>query len=269
MSTYIESSEISRFNRALPDTPTSVSASTVAVFQASLHLQRFSEGHFDPTVMPLVRLWGFGPDERSGAPDPEAIEAALAKVGIGAIELDVENGTLTKKSPVELDFSAIAKGYGVDAVAELLLQQGIKGFLVEIGGEVRVGGTKPDGSPWRVGIERPEMAGRSAQMVVDLKGLSIATSGDYRNYFEQDGVRYSHTLDPRTGYPVMSRLASVSVLAETCMQADGLATALMAMGERKAVEFAGSHGIDAYFMVREGEGFKELFTGRFRQHALH
>ena len=234
LSTYREDSEISRFNRfprAGEEFP--ISGDFLRVMKVAARVFELSGGAWDGTVMPLVDLWGFGPagpvDE---PPAEEEIASSLATVGFAKIEIR-DSGALVKRQPsVTLDLSSIAKGYGVDQVAELVRGEGFTDFIVEIGGEVRAGGTRRDGRPWRVGINRPraDAAPDELYRVAFLRDEAFATSGDYRNYFVRDGARYSHIIDPRTGRPVTNRVVSVSIRAPDCTLADGLATAVMVMG---------------------------------------
>jgi len=234
MSTYIADSEISRFNRLEKSgEPFRISEDFLRVMRVAERLYRLSDGAWDATVKPLVDIWGFG---ASGPPEKippyAAIEAALGQVGFDQIEIRPE-GYLVKRNPqVTLDLASIAKGYGVDALADLIRGEGIRDFLVEIGGEVFAAGTKKDGSPWRVGVNTPRKGASLDQVykVLPLKDRALATSGDYRNFFEIGGVRYQHVIDPRTGYPVSNGIASVSIEAIDCTLADGLATALLVMG---------------------------------------
>jgi thiamine biosynthesis lipoprotein len=233
MSTYRPQSEISRFNRlATAGEPFPASADLVAVLRAAARVHALSGGAWDGTVMPLVDLWGFGPAGPVDEPPPDAaIRERLAHVGFDRIEL--RNGALVKKDPaVTLDLSSIAKGYGVDQVAAVLRAEGVRDFVVEIGGEVYASGLRRDGRPWRVGINRPrsDAAPDDVFGVALLRDQAFATSGDYRNFFRSGGVRYSHVIDPRTGRPVVDGVVSASVLAPDCTLADGLATAVMVMG---------------------------------------
>lgn len=233
MSTYRPGSEISRFNRlgrageAFP-----VSADMMAVMRTAARVFDLSGGAWDGTVMPLVDLWGFGPaGPVSEPPSDDEVKRRLARVGFGLIE--VRGDALVKKDPaVTLDLSSIAKGYGVDAVAALLRREGVRDFIVEIGGEVYAAGARRDGRAWRVGINRPRSSAAPDEVfgIAPLRDQAFATSGDYRNYFESGGVRYSHVLDPRTGRPVTNGVVSVSVRAPDCTLADGLATAVTVMG---------------------------------------
>jgi len=264
MSTYRPESELSRFNRHADSTPFSVSAATAGVVGEAKRLGQWTGGALDVTVGPLVNLWGFGPEGRPDRiPTAQQIETRRAWVGLDLLK--VENNTLIKLNPkLYVDLSSIAKGYGVDMVADLLEQSGIDNYLVEIGGELRLKGHNAEGHPWRVAIERPVSEERVAQQVIEVGDQGIATSGDYRNYFEQDGVRYSHTIDPGTARPIAHRLVSVTVVAPSCMTADGLATALMVMGPEKAMAFANAQGLPVYLLVKTDDGFDARYTDQFK-----
>lgn len=265
MSTYREDSELSRFNRSVPGDPFSVSAETATVVALGLQVSRQSEGAFDMTVGPLVNLWGFGPDKSiTHTPDPEVISAGLKQVGYQAVTVQAGPPALLKQAPRYLDLSAIAKGYAVDQVAELLKPE-FSGFMVEVGGELRLHGSKPDAEPWRIAVETPDASTRTIQRVVEVGDNAIATSGDYRNYFEEAGVRYSHTLDPATGRPINHRLASVTVIDPSCARADAMATALMVLGDKKGLLLAEKLGLHAFFLVKSAEGFVEKQTSGFGQ----
>ena len=237
-STYVEDSELNRFSRLdRVGEPFPASPDLLRVMKVASRVHVLSGGAWDATVRPLVDLWGFGPAPPAREPPAAgAIAALLGRVGFGSIE--VRPDSLVKgRAGVRLDLSSIAKGYGVDAVAELVRGQGFRDFLVEIGGEVRGAGTRADGRPWRVGIgqPRPDAAPDEIYRVVPLGDAALATSGDYRIFFESGGVRYSHVLDPRTGRPVANGVVSVTVLAPDCTLADGLATAVMVMGKDAGV----------------------------------
>ena len=253
MSTYDPQSEISIFNKAQAPAEQIISDGFAKVIQAADELHGLSSGYFDPTVGPLVNLWGFGPDGRlNKAPEATAVSATMAKIGWDGVQL---NGlTLTKSFDRYLDLSAIAKGYGVDIVAAVLEAHGISNYLVEIGGEIRSKGQKAQGHPWRIAIESPKYDERQAQKVIELGNMGIATSGDYRNFFVVDGQAFSHTIDPFTGSPSRHTLASVTVIDTTCMRADGLATAMLVMGAEKASVLAEQEGLAAYFIVRQPDG---------------
>ncbi len=232
MSTFIPDSEISRFNAvARINQPIMVSDDFMAVMTLAKRLYQLTDGAWDGTLAPLVNLWGFG---TAGAtdrvPDPNAITRVLPHIGFGLISIGDQ--LMKKDAAVTLDLASVAKGYGVDAVSRLIAERGFQHYLVEIGGEVFAAGRRLDGGPWRVGINRPERQApfNAVYKVVALSDRALATSGDYRNYFEADGRYYGHILDPRTGYPVTNGVVSVSVIADTCALADGLATGIMVMG---------------------------------------
>ena len=264
MSTYDPSSEISLFNhRVAPGEWFEVSSDTRIVLEESLRLASLTGGALDITIGSLVDLWGFGVDRGVAIPSKASVHGALArKKGFG---LEVSSQGIKKSHAYKIDLSAIAKGFGVDEVARLLRGLSIESFMVEIGGEVYAEGHKFDKSPWRIGIQSPGLRGRFAR-VLALKGEGMATSGDYRNYREKGGKRYSHIIDPKTGYPITHRTASVTVLAKTAMEADGLSTALFVMGRKKGLIFANKHGIRAYFLDRkkDGSGFKEYESKPFK-----
>ncbi len=239
MSTYDPDSEISRFNQlAETDTPFPVSEDFLAVMAVSKQLYDLTGGAWDGTLDPLINLWGFGrTGQKDELPDPAEIAAVLPRVGFRHIERTPEGALVKKRVDVTLDLASIAKGFGVDQVAGVVADSGYTDFLVEIGGEIYAAGVRPDGKPWRIGINRPDPAAGFAEVykVATLRNRAFATSGDYRNFFMADGKRYSHVLDPRTGYAVANGVVSASVIAGTCTFADGLATALMVMGPEKGL----------------------------------
>ncbi len=262
MSTYQPDSELSRFNAASAPHQQQVSHELARLIAQSIDLHRYTQGYFDVSIGPLVNLWGFGPDFKpEQTPDPTDLAKAVALVGIDAIS--VEGQTLIKQQDRYIDLSAIAKGYGVDKVAAELESLGIRDYLVEIGGEIRSRGVKAPAKTWQIAIEKPDAQGRSAQKVLSMVDTGMATSGDYRNYFMVDGERFSHTIDPSTGRPAKHKLASVTVLDPECARADALATAMLVMGEVKAQAFAEQNQIPAYFIIREGEGFKSAASKAF------
>lgn len=268
MSTYKQHSELSRFNQTSVGQWFPVSADTAVVVEEALQIAAESGGVFDPTIGPLVNLWGFGPDLK---PDqvPSEAELALAfervgyrSVAVKGVESDAPS--LRKDKNIYLDLSAIAKGYGVDQVARYLDRQGFHNYLVEVGGELRLKGRKPDGTTWKIAIEKPSTSGQVVQEVLALTNVSVATSGGYRNYFEADGQRFSHTINPLTGRPITHKLASVTVLHPSCATADAMATALMVMGPEKGLEFAREQGLAVYMLVKaDGEGFDVIQTEQF------
>lgn len=262
MSTYRDDSELSRFNRAPVGVPFFLSPATAEVVNEALRIARLSDGAFDVTVGPAVNLWGFGPEGRpEQVPDAATLAAALARVDVHALRL--EDGRLTKTKPVYVDLSGIAKGYATDRVADHLAAQGTENYLIEVGGEIRTHGEKPSGAPWRIAVEKPVSSERSVQRIVDLGDAAVATSGDYRNYFEAGGVRYSHTIDPRTGKPITNRVASVTVISQRSATADALATAFTVMGADAGLKLAERENIAVYFIVRSDEGFEIRMSPAF------
>jgi thiamine biosynthesis lipoprotein len=262
MSTYKQDSEISQFNRMKVGDKMVISKEFAAVIQISREVWLQSNGAFDPTIGPLVDLWGFGAGSVDlNIPPDDLIAAALNNTGFQHVQLN--DSVLSKTNPVELDLSAVAKGYGVDLVADLLEMLALPDYLVEVGGEIRVSGLNPSGDQWRVAIEQPQLPS-SVDRVLELSEIAIATSGDYRNYFEQDGVRYSHTIDPRLGMPVEHGLASVTVLSKSCAEADAWATAFTVMGADRSIEVAERLGLAVYLMVREEQQFRSLSSAGFK-----
>ncbi|UCE52060.1 MAG: FAD:protein FMN transferase [Desulfobacterales bacterium] len=239
MSTYIKDSEISRFNDlGQADVKFEVTDDFFRVMQMGKKVYDLSEGAWDATVNPLVDLWGFGRAGRKNKiPPKRQVEALLPSIGFENIEIISPGYLIKKHASVTLDFSSIAKGYGVDAIAEVIHREGFQNYLVEIGGEVYASGLRKDGQPWRVGINRPQKdaAISNVYKVVRLQNKAFATSGDYRNFFEVNGIRYSHVIDPKTGYPVANGVVSVSIVSNTCTFADGLATAIMVMGHKNGL----------------------------------
>ena len=270
MSAFDAQSEISRWNAASAGVWQPISADTATVLREALAVCERSGGALDVTVGPLVRLWHFGPGEGHDAgelpavPDEDAIQAARERVDWRCIELRGQPPAVRRGiEGGAVDLAAVAKGYGVDRVAERLEALGIENYLVEIGGEIRAKGRRPDGSPWAVAVEAPRLDARQTQAVLRLDGGSLATSGDYRNYFERDGRRFSHLIDPRTGRPIEHRLASVSVLHPSCMTADAWATALMILGPEEAWATAQREGLEVLLIERKDAGFECRMTPGF------
>jgi thiamine biosynthesis lipoprotein len=262
MSTWRDQSQISRFNRAEPGQDTAVSAHFLGVLAVARDVAARSRGAFDPTVGPLVRRWGFGPDGKPrSAPTDDELAALGERIGLDKVEQVPAPPQLRKSAAgVELDLSAIAKGHGVDRVHDAVRALGVTDVMVEIGGEVRASGRHIAGRPWRLAIEKPDAGRGVIQQVVELKDEAMATSGDYRNYLELDGQRVSHTIDPRTRRPVTHTLASVTVLHDDCTRADAWATALNVLGPDDGPALADREGLRAYFLVREDGGFREVRT---------
>jgi thiamine biosynthesis lipoprotein len=268
MSTYLPDSELSRINQSEANVWLDVSPELFAIIRQAISISQQTDAAFDITVGPLVNLWGFGPTEgpNTNRPTEEAVESARALVGYQHIELDLKNRRLRKPfKDLYVDLSAIAKGYGVDAIANYLDSLGIRDYLVEIGGELRGKGLSPRGDSWRVAVERPESGQRQVHKVLNVSDIAIATSGDYRNFYEYDGVRFSHTIDPRTGMPVTHSLASVTVLSKQAVIADAWATALMVLGEQAGFELAEQKGVAAYFLYQQGDEFLSLETAAFKR----
>ncbi len=261
MSTYRPDSEISRFNAAPVDAWFEVSADFYMVLSTAMAVGWQSDGAYDVTVGPLVNLWGFGPDGAvQTAPDAAQIAATLPRVGQDKLRVNGETFQVRKQAELYLDFSSIAKGFAVDQVARWLVGLGIDNFLVEVGGEMRVAGLSARGDAWRIGIEAPETGQITLARTLRLGNAAVATSGDYRNYFDVDGVRYSHTIDPRNGRPVTHELVSVTVVHPSSMLADAWATALIVLGTEQARAVAEAEGLAVYFIERDGEGFRSRYT---------
>ncbi|GAB4378559.1 MAG: FAD:protein FMN transferase [Calditrichia bacterium] len=266
MSTYIDSSEISLFNRWQQTDWFPISPDFARVLEQALQISRESEGAFDITVEPLVNLWGFGPEKREVlVPTEEEITARKKLVGYHHLSVRHSPPAVKKDLPgVQCDLGAIAKGYAVDKIAEYLDSLNLSNYMVEIGGEIRTRGKNANGKPWRIGIATPEEI-VDVYKVLPLSNIGIATSGDYRNYFEKDGVRYSHTIDPQTGRPITHKLASVSVVHPSCMVADAFATAIDVMGPEKGYQFALQKELPVFMIVREKNNFAEKVTPQFEQ----
>jgi thiamine biosynthesis lipoprotein len=270
MSTYKPDSELSKFNQSEVDKWFKLSDDTFKVISMAQKLAEESNGLYDITVGPLVNLWGFGPDKRpTSIPTQATLQHIIdTKVGYKYLSIDDKNHSIKKSKPLYLDLSSIAKGYGVDSAAQYLTSQGAKSFLVEVGGEVKTLGVKPDGQPWHLAIEAPTYNERKVYKIIALSGHGLATSGDYRNYYDEDGKRFSHTINPLTGYPVQHKLASASVISPTTAQADAYATAFMVMGTNKAYDFAIKRNIPAFFIYREDNKFKSKYTPAFKSYLI-
>lgn len=259
LSTYIPDSELSKFNQG--DTLDFSLPYLLPILDASKTVYENTNGAFDPTVGPLVNIWGFGP----GGPelkDSVDIKNLLSKVGFNKIEFDQKQ--LRKKvSGIYLDFSAIAKGYGSDVVADFLDNKGISDYLVEIGGELVAHGVNEKGELWKVGVNRPEESANSTDLIsiIALQNRGMATSGNYRNYYMRDSVKISHTINPATGYPVSHTLLSATVLANNCMMADAYATAMMVIGKDKAIALDSALSeIEVFLIYDDGNGGFKTFA---------
>ena len=261
MSHYDAASELTKINQADAGQKIMLSDQLNEVLTEAVSVSELSGGAFDITLGPLIDLWGFGAQGLiTQKPSTKEIQR-LSKI-VGYSRLNLKEGVLIKShSDIQLNLSAIAKGFAVDQVAAELVQQGIQDYLIDIGGELRASGVNMDSQLWRVGIERPMLLG-GVQQVIKLSNQSVATSGDYLNFLTIDGQRFSHTIDPITMKPVLHRLASVTVVEESASRADALATAIMAMGDDRGFEFAEKHQLAAYFVLRDetGDGFQIRYT---------
>ena len=267
MSTYKPDSEISQFNQMKVGEKLTVSDDFVKVYSVAKTIYDETDGAFDPTVSPLVDLWGFGGGSETGVdrkpPSDADIKKALTNVGFDKVVL--KDNELSKTAAVTLDFSAVAKGYGVDQVAKLLHDQDINNFLVEVGGEIVTDGISPRAGPWRVAVTTPKSLSNAISRI-ELKDAALATSGNYRNYFDYEGVRYSHTINPKTGYPVEHRLSSVTVIQPTAAEADAYATALLVMGVEKGFNFAKEKELPVYMIYNDGTAFDLKYTDMMKDY---
>jgi len=269
MSTYDPESELSRFNASHSTTWFEVSADTVNVVEEALRISRLTGGAFDVSVAPLVDLWGFGPHGQRRRPAPAAIATALDSVGYERLETRPEPPSIRKGSAgMRVDLSAIAKGFAVDQVARLLDDRGARDYLIEVGGELRASGLNLAGLPWRIAVDQPRGPQSMAPCLLDLVDRAVASSGDYRNAFEEEGVRHAHVIDPRSGHPTSAGVACATVLSSTTMEADAFATALMVLDPDDGLRLAEQAGLDARLLVRLGESLVERSTPGFPGRAL-
>ena len=262
MSTYRDDSLISQFNRAPAGSCMAMPDALLQLVGAGRELAQQSNGAFDLTLEPLLNLWGFGPQARVEQV-PTAEQLAEARRRTGHQHLRIEGERLCKSVDLQLDFNSIAAGYTVDRIAGRFAELGVSRYLVDVTGELKAAGRKPSGEPWRVAIEAPRDDQRVAQRVLALDGYGISTSGDYRNYFEENGRRYSHTLDPQSGAPITHKLASVTVADRSTLRADGLSTLLMVLGPERGLAYAEQGDIAAFFVIRDGEQFVTQTTAAF------
>lgn len=268
MSAWDPHSALSRFNRAergwhrLPRAFSTVLGCALAV-------ARETDGAYDPTIWPLTELWGFGPGGLRSIPDDAAVARSRERCGWKRLEFLLDERHVRQPSGMAIDVCGIAKGYAVDCLADLLQRRGISNFLIEIGGELRGEGMRPDGNPWWVAVEVPHagLSMREEETVIALHGLSVATSGDYRRHHSRGGKRIAHIIDPRIGYPAANGIVSVTVLLQDCMRADALATALFVLGEEHGVAFASARSIPALFMVERDGRIEQRMTPAMRDMA--
>ena len=272
MSTWETTSDLSQYNQAEAGTWHTLPDEFFYVLQYALDVARESNGAYDPTSGPLVNAWGFGPTaKQTQRPDQFTLDAALKRVGWQNVLLDTHDKRALQPGGIYLDLSAIAKGFAVDQIARYLSQSGIESYLVEVGGEVRGAGIKPDALPWWVVLEQPtpfqSQQTPLTETIIALHNLSVATSGDYRRYFTVDegnqSAHYSHTIDPRTGEPIQHGLAAVTVIHRDCITADAVSTALNVLGAEAGLAFAKKHSIPALFITRTNDGFIEQMSPEF------
>ena len=268
MSTYLDASEVSRFNEYRSSRSFPVSIETCRLTERAIAWSEASGGAFDITVAPLVNAWGFGPEPSpADLPDSQTIAQLILSVGFEYLEADCSVPALRKLVPtLQIDLSGFAKGYAVDEVALLLDRQGYPDFLVEIGGELKAKGRNAAGQYWRIAIENPVSAAAGPAGIVQLRDTAMATSGDYRNSFEFGGKRYSHTIDPRTGWPVDHQLTAVTVIGESAADADALATALLVLGPGEGDDLAEELRLSVRFLLREDDGYRVRDSAAFRSH---
>jgi FAD:protein FMN transferase len=272
MSLYRPGSELMRLNRQPAAVPLVLSRGLFDVLATAQQVSELSQGAFDVSVAPLVNAWGFGPDRHRTRPPAAQLQAQLqaqqarqAPAGWRGLHLDAAQRTVAKwHGALQADLGGIAKGHGVDLAAQALDDAGIEHYMVEVGGEVRTRGRNAHGRAWQIGIEQPDAVPQRARRVLPLSGLAMATSGDYRIFFEQAGTRYSHAIDPHTAAPIRHGLASVTVVADSCMRADALATALIVLGPERGLALARRLGLPALFIVREHGGtLRDIETPAF------
>jgi len=267
-STYITDSEVSLFNESNTTEWQPASTEFIYVLSSAVDISLQTQGLYDVTVGPLVNLWGFGPSfNEDDIPARSAIKVALERTGYQKVLIDAGKQLIKKTTEdVYLDFSSIAKGYGVDRLAILLDKWGYTDYMIEIGGEIRVQGVNKKGVAWLIAIEKPDSTQRDIQKILSLDDISLATSGDYRNYFEKEGIRYSHTINPLTGWPVRHQLVSVTVLADSSMKADSWATALLAIGVEKGYDLAIKNQLSVLFISNNQDELVEKITPSFTKY---
>ena len=273
MSTYDQSSELSMFNQAPEHIEFPVSTDVIKVLEMSGMIHDQSDGAFDVSVGPLVNLWGFGPRSfddvssekyREMVPADDEINEAMSRTGFHFLK--VTDSSLIKSRNIYVDLSAIAKGYAVDQLAIILDRAGHENYLIEVGGEIRGRGINVRHEPWAVAIEKPDNLSRSIFKIIELRDMSMATSGDYRNYFEADGVRYSHTIDPRTGRPITHNVVSVTVVTESAALADAYATAIDVMGADEGLALAEAQKLAVLVIMKTSAGFEERSSSQLRKY---
>ncbi|VUS58870.1 FAD:protein FMN transferase [Klebsiella huaxiensis] len=268
LSTWKNDSALMRFNHSPSTTPWPVSEAMADIVTLSLSIGAKTHGAMDITVGPLVNLWGFGPDKQPvKTPDAQQIAAAKARSGLQHLTVinQADKQFLQKDIPdLFVDLSTVGEGYAADHLARLMEQEGISRYLVSVGGALVSRGMNAEGQPWRVAIQKPTDRENAVQAIVDINGHGISTSGSYRNYYELDGKRISHVIDPQTGRPIDHKLVSVTVIAPTALEADGWDTGLMVLGPKRAQDVVREQGLAVYMIIKEGEGFKTWMSPQFR-----
>ena len=271
MSTYLADSELSRLNQNQDSVCIKISEELYEVIDHALYISQMTDGAFDITVGPLVDLWGFGP---KAIPEQIPDDGLLAKIqentGYELLSLDQQQQCVTKKKPdIAIDLSAIAKGYAVDQVSDLLDEMDISHYMIEIGGEIHAHGNNGQSNSWTIGIEAPTENERYVQRILVLSNSGMATSGDYRNYYAIDGQRYSHIIDPSTGQPIKHHLASATVIHDSTMTADALATAFIVLGPEASKKIIQRENIASHLIIRDNDEFTEWNSTAFSKHTLH
>lgn len=266
MSTYQDDSELAKFNSSSSTDWQPVSQATIDVVSIGLKYHELSNGAFDVTVGPLVNLWGFGPDpEPNKLPREEEIRKLLESVGSDKLQVRTDPPSMRKMHPnCKVDLSAIAKGHAVDRVSRILQENGVINYFVEIGGEVRVAGTRQDGQLWQIGIEQPNPKSREIHSVVAMKSGAIATSGNYRNFYNLSGRRLTHFIDPKTGDPIDGNLLSATVIMDDCASADAAATTLMVIGAEAAQSLIAQQQWSAMLIIDNGGQLETITSPKFQ-----
>lgn len=272
ISTYREYSTLSRFNQYRGTDPQPISNGMADIILAAQRIGRATDEAMNITVGPLVNLWGFGPQKQPVTiPSQQQIDLAKQKVGLNHLKLlsDSRGEWIQKDLPdLYVDLSTLGEGYGADVLAQLMARKGITNYLVSVGGAISSRGVNSEGKPWRVAIQKPTDQENAMQAAVNLQGYAVSTSGSYRNYFEQDGKRYSHVIDPTTGRPITHQLVSVTVIAPTALEADGWDTGLMVLGTEKALKLAEQQGLAVYLITRTDKGFSAVMTPQFKSFLI-
>jgi len=270
MSTYIPDSELSLFNQSRDTGWHTVDIELATLVEHALTICKQSSGAFDVTVGPLVNLWGFGASDTTFQfPNDTEINITMRSIGCQYLQARQSPPAINKKlEDIYVDLSAIAKGYAVDQLAKILDTYHIKNYMVEIGGEVKALGIAPHGEPWRIGIETPHAQRGNIEEIISLKNIAVATSGDYRNYFEHEGQRYSHTIDPRNGYPVKHQLTAVTIIDESTAVADAWATAFMVLGANESIKAAKKYGLSGLLISRHDGRYQTTYFGNIGDYLV-